>query len=313
MDVQALRYLVQIEQFGSINKAAQQLFISQSALSRIVKDTEDRTGFTIFHRTSKGVVPTNDGKQFLTNAQAVLTEIEKLESQYFNTKQKEELRLLIATQRCSPVMEAFLTYYTSCCQDTEYQNLVLKEETTENIIQLVNTGVCPIGILHYTNDGEGKFLQMCQAINLESHLIHESPVCAQVRRQHPLAQLVSINKSMLHDFPHVTYSDEDITKINYCSDIFQYNQNLVKKRIIVQDRGTLQQIIDGTDAYYIGCDFSNCQLPSGRNAVYLPLNDTDLTIKTCWIQRAGHVLTSHEQGFVQYLEDAFFSKTNHSY
>lgn len=312
MDIQSLRYLVQIERFGSINKAAQQLFISQSALSRLVKEAEERTGFAIFYRTSKGVVPTADGKQFLARVQDVLTEIEQLESQYFNSKQKEELRLLIATQRCSPVMEAFLEYYTACCQDMEYQNLVLKEETTENIIQLINTGVCPIGILHYTNDGEGKFLQMCQTIGLEVHLIHESPVCIQVRGQHPLAKMVSINKDMLRDFPHVTYSDEDITKINYCSDIFQYNQNLVKKRIIVQDRGTLQQIIDGTDAYYIGCDFSNCQMSYSRNAIYIPLNDTDLTIKTCWVQRNGYVLTSQEQEFIQYLERAFLksNKTN---
>ena len=67
-------------------------------------------------------------------------------------------------------------------------------------------------------------------------------MCAGALR-HPLAGQVSIGSKALEAYPHVTYSDEDITKINYCSDIFQYNQNVVEKRIIVQDRGTLLQVI----------------------------------------------------------------------
>ena len=34
MNIQTLRYVVKIEDYGSINKAAQQLFVSQSTLSR---------------------------------------------------------------------------------------------------------------------------------------------------------------------------------------------------------------------------------------------------------------------------------------
>ena len=71
MNFQTLRYLVEIEHYGSINKASQALYISQSALSRALKETEDEIKITIFHRTSKGVTPTYDGQQFLDRKSVV--------------------------------------------------------------------------------------------------------------------------------------------------------------------------------------------------------------------------------------------------
>ena len=84
MDIQNLRYLVQIEQIGSINRAAQSLYVSQSTLSRILKEVEAQTGITIFRRTNKGVIPTNDGALFLTKVKKVLADMEELDSQYFS-------------------------------------------------------------------------------------------------------------------------------------------------------------------------------------------------------------------------------------
>ena len=48
----------------------------------------------------------------------------------------------------------------------------------------------------------------------------------------------------LRPYPHVTFADEDITNINYCSDVSQYNPSILEKRIVIQDRGTLRQIVD---------------------------------------------------------------------
>ena len=305
MDIQNLRYLVQIEQIGSINRAAQSLYVSQSTLSRILKEVEAQTGITIFRRTNKGVIPTNDGALFLAKVKKVLADMEELDSQYFSCQKTAEITLLIATQRCSVVVNAFVNFYHQNCGEARLLNLVLQEEPTENILRLVANRVCHLGVLHTTNEREADFLQMCRKLGVESHLLDESPVCAQVRCGHPLAGQVSIGSKALEAYPHVTYSDEDITKINYCSDIFQYNQNVVEKRIIVQDRGTLLQVIGGTDGYYLGCDWSHYNLGVTQNIQYIPLNDTNLTIKTYWIQREGYVLMPPEQSFIEILRQSF--------
>ncbi len=305
MDIQNLRYLIQIEQIGSINKAAQSLYISQSTLSRILKDAEDQIGISIFRRTNRGVIPTYDGQLFLDKVKKVLADIEELDSQYFNHHKNDEMTLLIATQRCSVSVNAFLNFYQENCRDMKLLNLALQEEPTENILRLVTNRIYHLGILHTTNERDADFLLMCRNLGLESHLLDESPVCAQVRRGHPLAGQVSIDSAALESYPHVTYSDEDITKINYCSDIFQYNQNVVKKRIIVQDRGTLLQVIGGTDGYYLGCDWGHYNLNNTQHIEYIPLNDTNLTIKTYWIQREGYVLAPQELSFIECLKQAF--------
>ena len=152
MDIQNLRYLVQIEQIGSINRAAQSLYVSQSTLSRILKEVEAQTGITIFRRTNKGVIPTNDGALFLAKVKKVLADMEELDSQYFSCQKTAEITLLIATQRCSVVVNAFVNFYHQNCGEARLLNLVLQEEPTENILRLVANRVCHLGILHTTND-----------------------------------------------------------------------------------------------------------------------------------------------------------------
>ena len=44
MTFQQLLYLVEIAKNGSINKAAQSLFVSQSSISCAIKDLEDELG-----------------------------------------------------------------------------------------------------------------------------------------------------------------------------------------------------------------------------------------------------------------------------
>lgn len=65
MNIQSLQYILTIEQLGSINQATQRLYLSQSSLSRTLKELEAQVGFSIFQRTSRSVVPTHDGRMFL--------------------------------------------------------------------------------------------------------------------------------------------------------------------------------------------------------------------------------------------------------
>ena len=44
MNLQTLRYVVTIEQTGSFSKASQYLYVSQSTLSRAVKELEEQLG-----------------------------------------------------------------------------------------------------------------------------------------------------------------------------------------------------------------------------------------------------------------------------
>lgn len=313
MNIQALRYILQISQIGSISKAAQYLYVSQPTLSRAVHEIEESTGIILFQRTNKGVVPTYDGRVFIAKATQLLDNIDNLQNQYFykNTKQKsDEATLLIGSQRCSPVVSTFINFYHQYCEDKDYQNLAFQEGTREEVMQLIFGQVYHIGIVHYLSTEENSFLNECDVMGLNCYPLDESPICIQVREEHPLADKKSVTLDMLVPYPHVVFSDEDVTGINYCSDILQYNKNVLKKRIVVQDRGTIRQVIDNTNGYYLGNDMK-CNIASSTNLRIkcIPLANSNMTIKTVYICRENCHLSDEEKKFVEALKNTFRNKS----
>lgn len=68
VDQRQLRYFLEVASTGSINKAAERLHISQSALSRRMALLERATGTTLFTRRPTGVELTQDGQRLASQA-----------------------------------------------------------------------------------------------------------------------------------------------------------------------------------------------------------------------------------------------------
>lgn len=73
-----LRYTIAVAQHGSIRRAAGLLRITQSALSRRIRQTEEQLGVVLFERNSGGVCPTVTGAHFLRAAQRLLEQFDKI-------------------------------------------------------------------------------------------------------------------------------------------------------------------------------------------------------------------------------------------
>mgnify|MGYP000715408692 CR=1 FL=1 len=54
MTFQQLEYIVEISKCGSINKAAQKLFLSQSGISTAVRELENELGIRVLARSNRG-------------------------------------------------------------------------------------------------------------------------------------------------------------------------------------------------------------------------------------------------------------------
>ncbi|MCI6151779.1 LysR family transcriptional regulator [Fusobacterium perfoetens] len=83
MTLKDMEYVFYIAQFKNFSKAAEHLFISQSALSQSINKLEDELGLQLFRRTSKGVSLTYAGEFFLKESEKIISEVkilkEKLE------------------------------------------------------------------------------------------------------------------------------------------------------------------------------------------------------------------------------------------
>lgn len=72
MRLEQLKYLIEVANCKSINKAAQNLYITQPALSIAINSLEEELQYPLLKRTKKGVLLTEDGARVLQEAQMVL-------------------------------------------------------------------------------------------------------------------------------------------------------------------------------------------------------------------------------------------------
>ncbi len=72
MELRQLRYFAAIAHHGSFSKAAESVFVAQSALSHQVAQLEAELGARLLHRLPRGVTLTESGRVFLPHALSML-------------------------------------------------------------------------------------------------------------------------------------------------------------------------------------------------------------------------------------------------
>ena len=80
MNITELRYLVAIMECGSVSAAAKRLYAAQPNVSKALKNLEEEYHLRIFERSSTGMIPTEQGRHFIEQAQRVLQEVDRLDA-----------------------------------------------------------------------------------------------------------------------------------------------------------------------------------------------------------------------------------------
>ena len=73
MDLRQLRYFVAVAEDEHVGRAAERLHISQSPLSRQIAQLEEKLGLVLFERSQQRIRLTRDGRTFLAEPRAFLT------------------------------------------------------------------------------------------------------------------------------------------------------------------------------------------------------------------------------------------------
>ena len=142
-----LKYLIEVEKYESISKAAQHLYINQPRLSKIIKEIEEEANIKIFERHNKGVVPTTKGREFLSQAKKIVQEVDYLKNMYQDDPHK--LNLDICVPRSSYISEAFIEYLKMDNNMKKELNLNYRETNSFDTIQNVYDGENNLGIVRF--------------------------------------------------------------------------------------------------------------------------------------------------------------------
>ncbi|MDR7155730.1 DNA-binding transcriptional LysR family regulator [Sphingobium xenophagum] len=73
-----LAYVVAVARTGSFTAASKEVGLTQSAVTRSVAELEKQLGFLLFHRSVKGALPTEKGRDFIERAERLLDETQDL-------------------------------------------------------------------------------------------------------------------------------------------------------------------------------------------------------------------------------------------
>ena len=75
----ALRLYTRVARLGSFSAAARECGLSQSQASRVVADLESELGVRLLSRTTRAVVPTEAGGEFLARIEPILAALDEAE------------------------------------------------------------------------------------------------------------------------------------------------------------------------------------------------------------------------------------------
>lgn len=120
MNLQHLEYFIAIAENKSVSKAAEELYITQPTLSRILKSMEAEMGVPLFKRTAKGVEVTESGEELYQTAKRVVDMLSDVKHSIKPTPEpKHTLKIYAAAIGQSPldVINEFRKFHPSIVID----------------------------------------------------------------------------------------------------------------------------------------------------------------------------------------------------
>lgn len=266
MTLQQLHYVIAIAEAGSMNKAAELLYVAQPSLTSAVKELEREIGIAIFNRSGRGVTLTNDGAEFLLYAKQLYAQYDVLKEKY-SAGGVRKRKFSVSTQHYSFAVKAFVEMVKGL--DPQEYEFAIRETKTREVISDVATMRSEIGIL-YLSEFNRKALQKLLAANeLQFHHLIDCKANVYLWKGHPLAGCASIRLSQLAEYPCLSFEQGDNGSLYYSEEIL--SENAYPQIIKANDRATMLNLMVGLNGYTL-CSGIICKELNGSDYIAIPLD-----------------------------------------
>jgi DNA-binding transcriptional LysR family regulator len=103
--IKQLRAFLAVHQLRKLSAAAEKLFVTQSAVSMLIRQLEDGLGVRLFDRTTRSLQPTVAAADMLTTAERILRDVDSLSASFHDLATLQRGRICIAI---TPTLASFL-------------------------------------------------------------------------------------------------------------------------------------------------------------------------------------------------------------
>jgi len=192
MEPRKLRHIVAVDGCRSVTRAAEQLGLSQSAVTKSIAAIERDLGYLLFERQAQGMTTTVEGRRFINRARRIIADLDQLSEDSRHDREERELLLRVVVCPASlegPLSRAvrqFIIKNPEC-------RIHLSGRTIETGARLLQQGDVDICI--------GSTAGLAASSDFDLHELPDLVVSLFVRRGHPLAKAHALTMKQIEHFP----------------------------------------------------------------------------------------------------------------
>lgn len=300
MTLLQMNYIMEIYRQGSMNKAAQALFISQSTISSAIKAVEEELGIEIFFRGNKGIIPTEEGNELIAQIKPIVEQSKRIERQYEDKNSADTVRLLISAQRYPFCTKAFVIFMEA--HNEKRQNLQFKECELHKVIKNVSTRKSELGVV-FVSQATSKYMnKLFASYDLEFIAMKAIIPKVYLRKGHPLAGRESVSLEELREYPIIAYDKNDMSEFSFSEEVALPDKYSYDKIIIISDMASFYNIAANSDAFTTGTGI----LPKGysdERITSVPIEDEQEVMNIGYVKLQDVPLSDNAEEFVEILSN----------
>lgn len=295
MTLKQILYVRAVSKAGSIGKAAETLFISQSSLSESIQNLEREYDMVLFERTSRGISLTRQGEEFLKDTQLLSNIYQDLDDKYKNRKSEREHFCVSSLHHVSGI-DAF-EHIVSQPKNQKY-HLGYFEGNMDQVLQDVETNRSDVGVLFFTSDSRSTIIKACNRRNIFFQHMKYDLLHIYVHKTHPLAGRGSVTLAEIQQHPFISYEECHPSSARFTPTRRQWDPQ--QQIISVSDRAMAYSVLALGSAYVTGSGYLT-QEDCRRSLVTAPITDLG-QIEIGYICNPARALSELALEYIEWLK-----------
>ena len=187
-----MEYFLEVYRLGSIQGAADRLYVSRQGVSKMIRTLEEELGHLLFSRNPHGLVPTDYATALLPHVQRLLDEYRSIEGMRTLASQSRSVVMVYALDHIFAYLGTkFLLDFHAACPDIVLSTV---DTTDDAALNGVLARECNFAIVTGPLD----------QIRVQGDVLIFSRYCARLHKDHPLAQEKRISYASLEGQPIVS-------------------------------------------------------------------------------------------------------------
>ena len=295
MNINQLKYVLEIANSSSIREASTRLFVSQPALSASIRELEEEIGILIFERTNKGINLTEDGRDFVEYAKKAVGQFEVLEERYLSKDSDKEI-FSVSTQHYNFAIKAF----TSVIEKINPEKYVfsIHETKTKEVLDDVKNLKSEVGIVSFSGSNETVMSKLLKDFGLEFTPLMQRETYVYVWKNHKFAGKKEISIEDMRPYPCVTF-DQSSDSNFYLPEEAMADYTF-DKTIKSSDRATTMEIISELGGFSIGSGMLSKEDAVLQGLVAIKLKEED-PLMIGYITRKYSILSHYGEKYIEEL------------